>query len=213
LSNGEDYVLGEPESFATLRSYFNDIRGVPLKGWWSFPSYKRLFAKLEAAFPETTRTATLAIKLLRPKHGDSVKKSGRFYCSTQNLKPLVDSFLQNETTMRQLSTARGAIHVLVIQPSYGLHATSEASLRSQTQEQYDFRRAVIAEVLKSDFCKQYCFDLSAVFDKFGGATHIDENVGTHYRPRIFINDVHTTDQGNEVIARELARLLAGLPIP
>jgi hypothetical protein len=112
LSNGKDYVLGEPESFAILRSYFNDIRGVPLEGDWSFLSCKRLFAKLEA-----------------------------------------------------------------------------------------------------DFCKQYCFDLSAVFDKFGGATHIDENVGIHYRPRLFINDVHLTDQGNQVMGREMARLLVGLPIP
>ena len=84
------------------------------------------------------------------------------------------------------------------------HAGSDSQRRSNTIS----GGPSSAEVLRSDFCKEYCFDLSAIVDKFDGDTHTDENVGTHHRPRMFISDVHTTDQGNEAIAREVARLIA-----
>jgi lysophospholipase L1-like esterase len=209
-SDRENYTPGEPESFATLRGYFNDIRGAPLKELetQSYSLFSWVQSKVRAAFPDTARAIKKVVEHFRAKYDKSEEEhDDKDRCSAKDVGPLVDSFLRNETAMRQLSRARGAIHVLVIQPIRRLHATAKDG------EEDGFSRAVIAEVLKSDFCKEYCLDFSTIFDQFGGATSVDENVGTHYRPRMFVDDVHPTDQGNSIIARELSRRLADLPIP
>ena len=104
------------------------------------------------------------------------------------------------------------MHILVIQPSYSMHTSSNPKYWTRDEGEIDFRRRAIAKVLASPFCAQRCYDFSSIFDRFGGATHIDENTGSTYVPRIFEGDVHLTDIGVDLVARELAKIIAGLPL-
>ena len=51
---------------------------------------------------------------------------------------------------------------------------------------------------------------SRIYDTLGGASHIGENVGLNYRPRVFIDDVHFTDLGVELVTNQLTKIVGQL---
>src|SRR4029450_10931053 len=114
--------------------------------------------------------------------------------------------------MRLISEARGARHILVIQPQYSLHTTAKSEFKSRTQSGVIFMRGVIAKIMKSEFCERDCLDLSTVFDRTAeGATIVKESKEAVYSQKAFFDEVHLTDDGNRVVSQAIAAFLQSHP--
>ncbi len=202
-------VVDAASSFYDLQRIFDGNRG-GASAISSGLSLKSPGKFLKKAFPDTAR-------LIR--HIDNPFGAGRSRtddngerCKGKDVSPVVEAFLRNQTAMAQLSQARGAVHMVVIQPSYSMHSSSNSEHWTRTEGEIDFRRRAIAKLLATPFCAQRCYDFSTIFDKLGGATHIEENIGNTYVPRIFEGDVHLTDTGVDLVTRELAKVITSLPV-
>ena len=203
-------VVDAPSSFYDLQRLFDTERS---RKAGILPQFSSIGAVrlLKRTFPDTARL----IRQIDSPFGDGgtdATADDSEHCKDKDVAPVVDTFLRNETAMSQLSQARGAVHILVIQPSYSMHTSSNSKYWTRDEGEIDFRRRAIAKLLASPFCAQHCYDFSTIFDKFGGATHIDENIGTTYVPRIFEGDVHLTDIGVDLVTDELAKIIARLPL-
>ena len=203
-------VGDSPESFRKLNSFFNDIRGEPL----TTPSSSSVGDAIAKALPDTTELYSLLEKRNAAReNAKSGSKSGTVdhaFCGGSE-DAVVELFLKNQVAMRQLSEARGAHHFLIIQPQYSLHATSRTAYRRGGDSYRTVKRQIVRKVMESDFCMEGCVDLSALFDKFRGASLIES--GGIYKDKVFIDEVHLTDVGvsilSDKIAVELKRLGLG----
>lgn len=203
----KERIVGTSDIYDTIERHFNNLREAPIvsfdfKDRFSFEAMEKV---IKRNFPDTHRLITQMTKKAEPKARTSKRGS---WCKDRDVAPMVQDFLQDQLTMRQLSQARGAEHVLIIQPYYGLHASSNPEHWSKSKEEYEFRRKAIAMVMASPFCAKNCYDFSTLFDRLGGASHVNDNVGLTYTPRIFVDDVHLTDTGVDVMTSEIAKILA-----
>jgi hypothetical protein len=80
--------------------------------------------------------------------------------------------------------------VTVIQP------LKEASSKIQSDDTTWEWKYAVHKVMASDYCKRNCFDYSSLFDKDFDADAIE---------RIFLDEVHLDDAGNEYVARQLIK--------
>lgn len=188
-----------PESFRKLNSFFNDIRGRPLRKLdrWS------IVDTMSWLLPDTVKLYTL---YKGRRWGNPEVKSGKSdqdFCGGQE-EMLVETFLKNQMAMRQITNARGARHLLVIQPEYSLHITSHTKLRRDTDNVRNFKRRVIGKIMGSDFCREDCLNLSTVFDVIGGATILAEGGGANYGNKKFVDEVHLTDTGVDIVADQIS---------
>ncbi len=120
---GASVIIGAPESFTRLEHFFNDIRGKPRVGFFDDFSFNP-----ERLFPDTivlgTRLKTAMIGATKKKR-KGIRRGQR--CKNQDVTPVVENFLRNQTVMSQVTEARGAFHIVVIQPSYPLHVFASPS--------------------------------------------------------------------------------------
>lgn len=118
------------------------------------------------------------------------------------------SILLNQQNMKLISEARGARHVLVIQPQFSLHSSARSEFKVRTQEDLTFRRSIIRKIMNSDFCRRDCLDLSTVFDRTPeGATTAKELNNEFYSAKAFADEVHLTDYGNRIVSQPIAAYL------
>lgn len=200
----EPALVDAPENFARLNAFVYDLRGGPssdtnparaggVKAWFA-----RLFPRtneLVYAWRHGPDAGTAAA----PAEGAAAGT----YCGDE-VGAIVASFLRNQTAMRQLSSARGARHIVVLQPFFGQHRSARREFSRMDLPEIEFRWKVVQAIRASDFCRQDCIDLTNWFDEHGGASHVRENPAKHYQQKIFVDEVHLTDTGLEQVAQALA---------
>lgn len=115
-------------------------------------------------------------------------------------------FTDNQKTIRLIAKARGARHLIIFQPQYSLHDTANHDFSNRSLKKIILRKYAIRNILKSSLCKKDCINLSSVFDgdNYGGASHFREIKNSKYIKKYFVDEVHLTDTGNEVVSSIIA---------
>ncbi|MFA5909874.1 MAG: SGNH/GDSL hydrolase family protein [Vicinamibacterales bacterium] len=114
-------------------------------------------------------------------------------------------YLANLEQIAALSRAAGARYIAVFQPVAGLHRHLRASGAILAEARPGFHASVIKRRPSSfEF-----HDLSSVFDQYLSDIPM---AGADVAPgTVFVDGVHLSDRGNEMVARHLLRLIAGPP--
>ena len=167
--------LDSPESYSTLQNKINDVRG-------EIASNLSLKVFARSMFPDTYRLLWLIKNhfIKNPNEPHNIR-----ICSDIEPQDIALSFLQNQNAMNELSTARNARHVLVLQP--------HMSLIDSRAVDHTFRNSVYDLVMASDFCKKnVCIDARATQIPM----EIDDLYnGTNIETAVFADNVHLTDNG------------------
>ena len=193
------------ESFGTLESYFNDIGRTP----FFLKSFKKY---LSSRFPGTTLTY---FRLKQIFVGDSVVGTvDSQYCGgVGSAKKVASNILQNQKTMQLLTEARGGKHFLIIQPWYPMHLKADNETKTKYREENTFRNSVISILLKDNFCRLSCLDLSKVFDDYTPLVKTAPKsliyIGTEESSKtaVFIDSVHLSDTGVRVVIQKIINFL------
>jgi hypothetical protein len=204
-----EYPDDAPENFDKLAALVNDIRGERQRT----PLISQFKAYLANYFVDTSILYTN----IKWRYGGqaagpqvAAEIAGDDACQSRVAK----GTLLNQQNMRLISEARGARHILVIQPQYSLHTTAKSEFKSRTQSGVIFMRGVIAKIMNSEFCERDCLDLSTVFDRTAeGATIVKESKEAVYSQKAFFDEVHLTDDGNRVVSQAIAAFLQSHPAP
>ena len=191
--------------FGTLESYINDLRGTPsvLK---SFKTY------LSSRLPGTSQTY---VRLKQIFVGDSVVGAvDNQYCGgVGSAKKVASNILQNQKTMQLLTEARGGKHFLIIQPWYPMHLKADDETKTKYREEIIFRNSVISILLKDNFCRRSCLDLSKIFDDYNSLVKTAPKsliyIGTEESSKtaVFIDSVHLSDTGVRVVIQKIINFL------
>jgi lysophospholipase L1-like esterase len=194
-------LVDVPEAFGQLNNYFDDIRATP-----------------KSLAPPTSNRDLKTEYLLRriftgpPKPG--AEKKWAVHASSDNslrineIEAISNQIVLNHEAIRKLLSANGGRHILVIQPLYGLHESSDPVMREYSEDYYEFVRGIIQRVMGSVLCKTDCINLSNVFDRYEGGASIMYGFTESVKPNyIFADEIHLTDKGVDIITVELKKYL------
>ena len=184
--------LDSPESYITLQQKVNDIRGAIENTSSDGNSYVK--GVLSNIFPETYHLLWLIKKSYMPSEEnlDSL-------CSNVEPREIALSFLRNQGAMNELSAARSARHIVVLQP--------HVSLIDSDAYDHSLRNFVYNIVMESDYCaRNTCIDMRDT------PTIITPNAlynGSNIETAIFADNVHLLDKGvlmyTDIIAEYLSQ--------
>jgi len=185
--------LDAPESFITLQQKVNDIRG-GINSSIDFSSLKNLISSL---FPETYHLLWL-LKESLVQNKDSSETESNSWCSNIEPQDIALSYLRNQQAMNELSRAREAQHVVVLQP--------HISLIDKHAYDYSLRNSVYNLVMESDYCRHnICIDMR---DTQNIVTLDAMYNGSNIETALFADRVHLTDNGvvkyTSIIAENLS---------
>ena len=142
-----------------------------------------------------------------------------------NFEEIKSNILKNQTKMYQISEARNAKHIFIIQPFLHLHK-NYSFLSDENFLQNE--KKLINDIIESDLCNKIkCINYSNFFDnikkkqlvydpgiKFCYNKCFDSSVnelfnqdtrGKSFKNNYFIDNYHLTDQGNLLIAHEIIK--------
>jgi len=204
-----EYPEDAPVNFDVLVEFFNNITNIQAK-IQRRPFIAQFKADLANYFFDTSILyANIKIHYLGGGAGQVATSSPEVVGDDSTCESRVArSILLNQQNMRLISEARGARHVLVIQPQFSLHSSAKSEFKVRTQDNLNFRRGVIFKIINSDFCRRDCLDLSTVFDRTAeGATHAKELKNEAYSAKVFVDEIHLSDDGNRVVSQAIAAYL------
>lgn len=117
-------------------------------------------------------------------------------------------YLSNLLLVRDVTAARGARFVAVFQPVLHLHRHLKAGLPGPTFAVDGFHRTVMSQYSRIPESDKFEFhDLGSVFDQY--YTEVPVLTRDITEETVFTDEAHLYDPGNEIVARELMRLLDG----
>lgn len=204
FDKGLSFPPGTPESFDVLESLIDDIRGVPRDASAGVPLYKRL---LYRAFPNVAPRVRTWV--LGPRDG---AQAPRAPVPQELIRKTADKYVENIALMRDIAHARGARFVGVFQPVLWLHDNTGGELSGyegadDAGHYRTFRRLILES--RAELAPEYLdfsdvfdahYDTISAFDRFG-SSDVSEDA-------IFLDPVHLSDRGNEIVAREIRDYLA-----
>lgn len=107
---------------------------------------------------------------------------------------IVDKFLKNQNMMRIISESRNAKHYLFLQPRWDFNT----NIDSKKKELYVY---AYNRIINSNFCKNNCFNLGSIYKDLNYDTKsYMNNFSKKYNSEIFIDSIHLSDRGVEIIA-------------
>ncbi|MDC3141651.1 hypothetical protein OBA40_09870 [Alphaproteobacteria bacterium] len=191
--------LDSPESYIELQQKVNDIRG----GIENPSSDDNSYVKglLKNIFPDTYRLLWLIKEsYMSPQESDMPsQEKADSWCSNVEPQEIALSFLRNQGAMNELSAARKARHIVVLQPHF--------SLIDKDAYDYSFRNSVYNIVIESDYCaRNTCIDMR---DTQTVLTSDALYNGSNIETAIFADHVHLLDNGvlmyTDIIAENLSQ--------
>ncbi len=161
-------------------------------------------------FPETLKVINY-LKIKNKKNLPTQSTRSRSKCLNidntlryENINKSVDQFLENQKLMRAISNSRGAEHFLIIQPLYILQPSNIIGLSEDDRHKAKVFNYIFGKIIQSNFCKINCLDFSRIFnEKDMEASSYMNNFTGIYKNEIFIDNIHLSDLGNEIIADEI----------
>ena len=188
------YTVGMPEEFEALAHLVEENGSAP---------GKRAAAAISAyLFPELKKRVDA--RLRRVARSVSVPAESATLPESR-VRSGATRYLSDLARMHDLTTARGARFIAVFQPVAELHRHLGPEFSRPTRgtfEAFDsFHRAVLAQ-----YAHDFEFhDLADVFDQYYATIPVLNPDITD--ATIFVDEVHLYDPGNEIVARELARIV------
>jgi hypothetical protein len=178
--------IDAPESYIAISAKIDDLRG-SIKG----RSISRVVKDvLKSLFPDTY---TLLYKV--KNNSENINKFVSKCSVPKNI--IVKKFLENQQAMLDISSARGAEHLLVLQPLW--------SLIQKNTLNYNYKRDIYDRIINSEYCnKNLCLDLSTVFPNLN-STHMFN--GKNLDQAIFIDQTHFSDLGTEAYSRIISTFI------
>ena len=190
LWDNEFNYVDAPESYIAISKKIDDLRA-PIKG----RSISRVVRDmLKFLFPDTYM---LLHKIKNnSEHTNNFTLNPISKCSVpKNL--IVKKFLENQQAMLDISSARDAEHLLVLQPHW--------SLIQKKNLDYRYIRDIYDGVMNSEYCnKNLCLDLSTFFPNLN-STHMFN--GKNIDQAIFIDQTHISDLGTEAYSRKISTFI------
>jgi hypothetical protein len=186
------YPVGTPENFAELVARVDER---------SPASAGRALASLERAlFPEVNERINARFRTVG--HAGNAAAAGQATTPESVLEAGADLYLSNLARIRDLTTARGARFLAVFQPMAQLHRHLPPWRPSEAFATINgFHRTVLTKY-RHDF---EFHDFGNLFDQYYATLPVLTDDVTD--ATIFLDDVHLYDPGNEIVARELAKLI------
>jgi hypothetical protein len=144
-------------------------------------------------------------------------------CDFIHIENVAESFLLNQIRMSNIAKAYGFKHFVILQPHLDLHKDASidedqtAGLVNEKNRLIKFKKAVIKNVLDSEFCsKNPCLDLSTVFDNKGyflkqynpSVANNSSYLQKWLKSGVFVDNYHLNDRGNKVVAKEIAKWIS-----
>ena len=185
------YPVGTPEGFAELAALIDERASAPGK--------RAAAALSEYLFPELKQR--IDARFGRGAHSSGTTPAGSATLPESVLQEAAARYLSNLGLIRDLTTARGARFIAVFQPVAHLHRHLGPGLPSGTFAIDGFHRTVMAQ-FRYDF---EFHDLGNVFDQYYATVPVLTRDITE--ATIFTDEVHLYDPGNEIVARELSKLI------
>jgi hypothetical protein len=186
------YPVGSPANFDHLAEIVNARESAPGK--------RAATALSEYLFPELKGHINTRLEMIANARAAAPVESVTLPESL--LHEGTARYLSNLALIRDLTTARGARFLSVVQPMAQLHRHLEPGLPLKARNTIsEFHRRVLT-TRGHDF---ELHDLGDVFDRYYAAIPVLSRDVTD--ATIFVDDVHLYDPGNEIVARELSRLI------
>ena len=216
LRNYEYPIKDRIESFDILTSYFSDLKLTTKTSQRSFflqDFAHRYFSESYNLVSALRRFFSYGVYFTKLIDLESQERS-----CFEHEDLIVKSFLANQKTMRELSSARGAFHIVAIQPMYTLHGISDENTRSfvfsnrkNSKEEIKFLTSVIKKIMEDPFCVQYCIDLTRPFLNRPNKDLVYNPLdSSSLETAIFADNVHLTDRGSMLVADQLAKFIEQL---
>jgi len=193
-----------PESYYRLSEYFENIRGETVISTSS--KVKKFFI---FKFPETYKIYTkLKKNLINKKNDFNVSNEKKEFCGgDKNIDNVVESFLNNQKSMRNLSEGRGATHWLILQPLYELHKNVKNQKYKGnilTNNRIEFKKTFFRKIMNSNFCKKNCLDFTNIFNEYELYNLIyDTTIVSNTNNTLFLDNVHLLDSGSEIVSKNI----------
>lgn len=163
-------------------------------------------------FPETLKVINY-LKIKNKKNLPTQSTRSRSKCLNndnslryENINKSINQFLENQKLMKTISNSRGAEHFLIIQPLYILQPPNGISLSEDYYNKSRIFNYVFSKIIQNDFCKDSCLDFSRIFNNrsLEASSYMDNFTGI-YKNEIFIDNIHLSDNGNEIVADEITK--------
>lgn len=196
VRQGKEYPLGTPESFNVLEEYIDDIRHIrPQK---SPPILTRLF-------PELSRHSGNLWKRVWQKTPADTRRSLSQEEMENLAQRLAKKYLLNVRTMAKVSESLGARFLAILQPVRDQHACG--SLTDKDKEKTALYSRFRALVLKGKGGLPLV-DFTTLFDDRTDASLVCAPCRNAPGDRcIFVDRLHFSDAGNEIVAKEIVNHL------
>ena len=185
-----DYTAGIPQEFEALAALVDEPGAEPAKraavsfAEALFPELKKRF---DARFGRVAHSG--AAPVVSASLPESVLQAG------------AATYLSALARMHDLTTARGARFIAVFQPAAQLHRHLGPAPPFEPVAIDRFHRAVMAQ-----YAHDFEFhDLADVFDQYYATIPVLTRDITD--ATVFVDEVHLYDPGNEIVARELSRII------
>jgi len=119
--------------------------------------------------------------------------------SFKKIDKSINQFLYNQNMMRVISNSRGAKHYLILQPQY----FKKENTSNKKRELYQY---IYKKIMDSNFCSTNCFNFFNIFDEFDNQSFMNNFTGI-YENEIFIDNIHLSDIGNEIISEKILKVI------
>jgi len=191
------YPAGTPESYEFLEKWVDDIRSGEVKKRRSFAQgllFSRTYNFLKDHF------FALQLSNKSKTKNKAVLNNSRKMLSKDNKKVAEEAasrYLKNLQLMQAICTSNDASFIAILQPFYSQH-NNIVSPRNNIEEAV-YMRAFIRNIFQSSVDFNMPLDYSNVFDQF-----YDE-IPKHEENGLFIDNVHVSDRGNNIIAQQIVK--------
>lgn len=120
-----------------------------------------------------------------------------------NVKIVIDKFLENQKKIRKIAKINQAEHFLILQANFfDQNSNSNTTLVNNKLLDYYYN-----EILTSDFCKKNCYNFHNIFSNKKAISSYMNNQTGIYKNEIFIDTAHLSDLGNEFLAENILFIL------
>ena len=80
------------------------------------------------------------------------------------------------------------------------------NLESNDQDYYFIAKEVYDLILKTDFCKKDCYNFMDLFEEYKLNKKFN-SINNNYDKVAFVDTVHLTDIGNEILAKKISSII------
>ncbi len=185
-----------PSNFFILSDYFHDIRDKPIV------TLNKKFKKfLIYNFPYTKKIYSfLKNKYINLKEIDNMNPNE--FCGGKNqIDILVDQFIKNQNSIRNISNSIGAAHWIIIQPILSMHKNNNY----KKEHRLEMLEYFVQKIINSEICEFNCLNLSNYFEQFTDKDYLFTIENNNFNEAYFLDESHVLDHAVEKMTNKIIK--------